>query len=108
MSFTLDTVVPWGRSFDEYTAMFALEPTDLRRRILGCADGPAAFNAVANRAGGGVVSVDPIYDFSVDELRQRIDAVFQTVLDENERNKDEFVWQHVKSVAELGELRKAA
>jgi SAM-dependent methyltransferase len=108
MSFTLDTVVPWGRSFDEYIAMFALEPIDLRRRILGCGDGPAAFNAVANRAGGGVVSIDPIYDLSLAELRQRIDAVYEPMLAETECNKDEFVWQHVKSVAELGELRKSA
>jgi len=108
MSFSLDSVVPWGRSFDEYVAMFALEPRDLRRRILGCADGSAAFNAVANRAGGGVVSVDPLYEYGAVEIKQRIDAVFQSVLDETERNKDEFVWRHVQSVAELGELRKTA
>ena len=24
MAFTLDKVVPWGRSYDEYVAMFAL------------------------------------------------------------------------------------
>ena len=63
--------------------MFALEPTDLRRRILGCGDGPAAFNAVANRAGGGVVSADPLYRFGLDEIRQRIDAVFDSVLARN-------------------------
>jgi len=108
MSFSLDKVVPWGRSFDEYVAMFALEPADLRRRILGCGDGPAAFNAVANRAGGGVVSVDPMYEFSGAQIKQRIDDVFDGVLAETERNKDEFVWQHIKSVRELGSMRKAA
>ncbi|HTE42526.1 MAG TPA: hypothetical protein VK629_17030 [Steroidobacteraceae bacterium] len=108
MTFTLDKVVPWGRSFDEYVAMFALTPTDLRRRILGCGDGPAAFNSVANRSGGGVVSVDPIYDASVDQLREMIDDVFNSVLEETERNKHEFVWRHVTSVAELGRLRRSA
>jgi hypothetical protein len=44
MTFTLDEVVPWGRSFDEYAAMFALEARELSRRILGCADGSASFN----------------------------------------------------------------
>lgn len=39
MAFTLDKVVPWGRSYDEYVAMFALSSDDLRRRILGCGDG---------------------------------------------------------------------
>ena len=34
--FTLDQVVPWGRSFDEYRRMFALSDDELRLRILGC------------------------------------------------------------------------
>ena len=38
--FTLDKVVPWGRSFDEYRRMFALTEIDLRRTIVGCGDGP--------------------------------------------------------------------
>jgi hypothetical protein len=108
MSFTLSEVVPWGRSFDEYVAMFALSPADLRRRILGCGDGPAAFNHAAMKMGGGVVSVDPIYEFSLQQLSERIDSVFQTMLDETERNKHEFVWRHVSSVEELGALRRSA
>src|SRR5215471_7275287 len=55
---TLDRVVPWGRSFDEYCRMFALEEPDLARRILGCGDGPASFNAVATRRGLTVTSCD--------------------------------------------------
>jgi len=47
--FTLDRVVPWGRSFDEYRHTFALSEVDLRSRILGCADGPAGFNAEASQ-----------------------------------------------------------
>jgi hypothetical protein len=108
MPFTLDNVVPWGRGFDEYASMFAIEPPDFRRRILGCGDGPAAFNAVMNRSGGGVVSVDPLYDSSVTEIRERIDAVFDSILAETERNKEEFVWRHVESVSDLGRMRRAA
>jgi hypothetical protein len=108
MSFALDKVVPWGRSFDEYVAMFALTPADFRRRMLGCADGPAAFNAVVNKTGGGVVSVDPLYQFSAAQIRERIDAIFDLVLEETERNKEEFVWHQVKSVAELGRMRRDA
>ena len=32
MTFALNDVVPWGRSFDEYAAMFALDRHDLSRR----------------------------------------------------------------------------
>ena len=49
--FTLDQVVPWGRSFDEYQRMFALTEADLSLRIVGCGDGPASFNAEATRRG---------------------------------------------------------
>ena len=70
--FTLDRVVPWGRSFDEYRRMFALTADDLQMRILGCGDGPSSFNAEATRAGSRVVSFDPIYRFSVPDIRERI------------------------------------
>jgi hypothetical protein len=43
--FTLDQVVPWGRSFSEYRRMCALSDADLESRILGCAGGPASVNA---------------------------------------------------------------
>jgi len=108
MSFTLDTVVPWGRTFEEYTAMFALTPLDFRHRILGCGDGPAAFNAVVNRTGGGVVSIDPLYELNVHQLRDRINATFDQVLAETERNKDEFVWQRIPSIEELSRIRREA
>ncbi len=41
----LENVVPWGRSLAEYQAMFALSEEELQKRILGCGDGPASFNA---------------------------------------------------------------
>ena len=58
--FTLDHIVPWGRSFDEYRRMFALSEADAQLRMLGCADGPASFNADATRQGASVVSCDPL------------------------------------------------
>lgn len=45
MPFTLENIVPWGRSLDEYISMFQLSGKDLDAKILGCADGPASFNA---------------------------------------------------------------
>ena len=70
--FTLDQVVPWGRSFDEYRRMFALSENDLRSSILGCADGPASFNAEALSAGYRVVSCDPLYRCNTDQIRERV------------------------------------
>ena len=106
--FTLDKVVPWGRSFDEYRRMFALTETDLGLRILGCGDGPANFNAEAARRGSTVVSCDPIYRYDVDQLRERIAATSEEILDQTRRNATEFVWTVIRSVEELGQVRMAA
>jgi hypothetical protein len=35
MSFTLEKVVPWGRSYEEYIDMFALTEAELGLRIEG-------------------------------------------------------------------------
>jgi hypothetical protein len=51
MAVQLKEIMPWGRSFEEYVAMFALSEEDLSKRILGCGDGPASFNAELTRRG---------------------------------------------------------
>jgi len=108
MSFTLSQVVPWGRSFEEYAAMFALTDADLRSRILGCGDGPASFNAVLTTRGGRIVSADPLYRFSQDDIRERIRRTCTEVLEQTRKNAHEFVWTSIQSVEELGRLRLAA
>ena len=108
MTFTLDQVVPWGRSFDEYCRMFALSDDELRLDILGCGDGPASFNAEATRRGTKVTSCDPIYRYDVEEIRERITATCDEILDETHRNAHEFVWTAIRSVKELGQVRMAA
>jgi hypothetical protein len=108
MSFTLSQVVPWGRSFDEYAAMFALTDADLESQILGCGDGPASFNAVLTSRGGHVISVDPLYRFSPEDIRERIRRTYAEVLEQTRENAYEFVWTSIKSVDELGRLRMAA
>ena len=104
----LDQVVPFGRGYDEYVSMFALSEADLGRRILACADGPASFNAVLHRRGGCVVSVDPIYQSSAAELRARIRATFDTVIEQARAHQEQYVWDAVRSVDELARLRMEA
>jgi len=106
--FTLDQVVPWGRSFDEYSQMFAIGERDLDGRIVGCADGPASFNAQATRRGTEVVSCDPIYRLSAGQIQERILATADVILDQTRRNLHEFVWSSIRSVEELGQIRFAA
>ena len=106
--FTLDKVVPWGRSFDEYRRMFELTDEDLSRRILGCADGPANFNAETTRRGGRVVSCDPLYQFDRQQIQARIADVYDQVLEQTWQNRDAFVWDRIRSIEHLGQVRMEA
>jgi SAM-dependent methyltransferase len=106
--FTLDQVVPWGRSFDEYAAMFSLADADMAGHILGCGDGPASFNSEATRRGARVVSCDPIYAFSKADIEVRIAEIYEQVIDQIRQNQNEFLWEAISSVEELGQVRMAA
>lgn len=106
--FTLDQIVPWGRSYHEYAAMFSLSENDILRRILGVGDGPASFNAEATRRGTSVVSCDPIYAFSRADLESRIATTYAQVIDQARQNQDEFIWNSIPSVEDLGNIRMAA
>jgi hypothetical protein len=106
--FTLDQVVPWGRSFDEYRRMFALSEDDLRSHILGCADGPASFNAEAWTAGHRVVSCDPLYRYTTDQIRERVQATSEVILEQTRRNVDQFVWTNIRSIDELRTVRMSS
>ncbi len=105
---TIGDAYPWGRSFDEYVQMFGLTEDQLRLRIVGCADGPAAFNAQMNRRGNPVISCDPLYCFTAAEIKQRVDATFEVVVSAARRNAHRFVWNRITSPDELGRLRMAA
>jgi hypothetical protein len=102
--FTLSSVVPWGRSFDEYRRMFALTAADLSGHILGCGDGPASFNVEATQRGVRVVSCDPIYRFTTAQIRQRIGETAPEVLDQARRNAHEFVWD--ESIPDVDALER--
>lgn len=108
MGLKLETVIPWGRSMLEYVKMFDLTLDDLQLTILDCAGGPASFNAEMTRQGYKVISCDPVYQFTADEIAQRIQDVYQTVVEGTRANLDSFVWQDIQSPDELGQIRMAA
>ena len=105
---TIDDVFPWGRSLDEYRRMFSLTEADLDRRILGCADGPAAFNAAMRRRGGHVVSCDPFYHVSAEQIRRRVEATHDLMVERVTRDAHRFVWSSISSPQEMGRLRVAS
>ena len=108
MTLEYKSIVPWGRSFKEYQSMFSLSDADLKSKILGCGDGPASFNAEMTRMGHKVVSCDPVYAFSKEQIQKRIDETFDEVMAQTRGNQDKFIWDHVQSLENLGKIRMQA
>lgn len=108
MTIVYRDIKPWGRSFNEYVRMFNLTSADLKRKIIGCGDGPASFNAELTERGGNVISVDPIYIFSADQIRHRIHEIYNDIIDQTQENQNKFIWQEIGSVEKLGKIRMSA
>jgi len=104
----LQNIVPWGRTLGEYQEMFLLSKEDLQKKILGCGDGPASFNLEARALGSEVVSIDPSYIFSRDELKQRIDEVADEVISQVAKNQEGFVWKNIRDIDDLYATRMGA
>ena len=108
MAFNLENVVPWGRNFNEYKLMFQLNESDVSKNIAGFGDGPSCFNYEATQQGYSVTSFDPIYQFSKDELKKRIDDVRIIVMQQMRENINNYVWTNIKNLEELENIRMSA
>lgn len=108
MPIAYEQVLPWGRSYDEYVKMFGLGDAELATSIVGCGDGPAAFNAAMHRKGRRVVSVDPIYQFDRDRVAARIAEVTDVILEQTLQNRHLFHWNVIRDIDELRQLRRRA
>ena len=106
--YKLKTIVPWGRNLEEYRQIFSLSEKDLKKRILGCGDGPSSFNAELTALGGDIISIDPIYEFTKEQLSKRIDEVATEVMEMVYKNRAHFVWKNIKNPEELEQIRMSA
>lgn len=105
MVIKLDKVVPYGRSFDEYTKMFNLSSEDLQKHILGVGDGPASFNAEGTAKGCKITSIDPIYQFDGAEIKQRFDTVVDNIINQVIATPENWVWTYHKNPQKLKDNR---
>lgn len=103
----LNEVAPWGRSLEEYKLMFNMNETDLNKKILGCGDGPASFNSEMTALGYCVVSIDPIYQFSAAQIKQRIQATYEPIISQVRQNHRRYVWNNFRNADDLGRSRLA-
>ncbi len=108
MSFELKSVVPWGRTLMEYKQMFSLTPADLNKKIISFGDGPASFNKELTEQNGNCISIDPIYQFSKEQLETRFEEVRKEILEQVKINSNIFIWKNIKNIEELDLLRTQA
>ncbi|MDE3170100.1 MAG: SAM-dependent methyltransferase, partial [Acidobacteriota bacterium] len=66
------------------------------------------FNCEMHRRGCRVVSADPIYRFSAAQLALRFNETRDTILRKTVVSRENFVWNEIRSIERLGELRMQA
>jgi len=108
MSIKYENIVPWGRSYEEYVRMLDLNSDDLKKRILSCGDGPASFNSGMKKNGYKVTSIDPIYQFSKEQIETKIKEKSKDVMLQTKNNADRFIWTHFHGIEELFKVRMNA
>src|SRR6266498_772278 len=102
MTFTLKSIVPWGRSLEEYTLMFNLSDRDLEYSIVDCGGGPSSFTAELSQRNGHVISCDPLYQYTGQEIQQRVEETYHTMLEGVSQTREHFIWDYIKSPEYLG------
>ena len=108
MSVKLEQIVPFGRSRLEYQLMFNLAEEDCKKKILGCGDGPASFNAEMTAEGYSVISIDPIYQFSGTEIKQRFVEVVDEIIAQVKATPDDWTWTYHRDPEDLRNHRTQA
>ena len=108
-----ERVLPWGRGFDEYRAMFDLEGRPFARagaapRVLDVGGGPASFTAEAHALGWSAVACDPLYDLPGGEIEARVLAARDDLLAMVRRERQRFVWRLFDSPEALERKRLEA
>ncbi len=85
--------------------MFSLTDDDLKRKILGCGDGPASFNAEMYALGHRVISFDPVYAFSRAEIEQRVHEMYHKIVEQVGKSREDYVWTRFRDEYDLADHR---
>ncbi|MCC2599915.1 hypothetical protein [Sphingobacterium sp. FBM7-1] len=71
----LNEVHPWGHNLTEYRSIFNLDDEDLHKSIISFADGTSSANSELTNMGHKIISVDPVYQFTRNDLDYRLNEV---------------------------------
>jgi hypothetical protein len=105
----LPTVSFFGRTFEEYTRFFALDPAALRRHaVLDVAAGPSSFTAEAARREIDAVAVDPLYGQAPGVLAARVREDYRRMFAQMRAKRHLFRLKSFKSFAAAEADRRLA
>ncbi len=105
MGIKLEQAIPFGRSLEEYKMMFDLSEMELSNNIVSIADGPASFNSEMWDIGKTVTSIDPIYIFSAQEIKNQFYKAVDDVVKQVKDSPEDWVWNYHKSPDDLKKRR---
>ena len=107
-AFDFKTAVPWGRSFTEYRAFFALEDLAPGSRILDCGGGPSSFTVEAAERQYRACALDPLYSAPAAAIARRIEEVRPAMLESIRKARARFVWDHYGTPEAQEQVRLSA
>ena len=96
----------WGRTLEDYNAMFNLKPLSNSINIVSIADGPSTVNLELRNKGFNFKSVDPVYGFSLDEIERYFSESFEYNKTFFYNNKDKFVFGDSIEITKILSKRK--
>ncbi|MGB0369785.1 MAG: hypothetical protein ACPGN3_00445 [Opitutales bacterium] len=105
----LENIAFYGRTFDEYCAIFNLDPAELEgKRILDTASGSASFAAESLHRGYDVTASDPLYDRSAPSLGRIGSMDIESVIAKAREVESVFTFSYYKSIDEVYKARYKA
>lgn len=91
----------WGRTLEEYINMFSLNGISYSTKILSIADGPSTFNLQQRQRGINITSVDPIYNLSVDKLKEVFKKSYSFNKELFIENKESFNFKNAEEMEQV-------
>ena len=55
-----------------------------------------------------IISIDPLYQFTTQQIKNRINETYDNVISQTYQNQEKFIWERIPSVKALGDLRMAS
>lgn len=104
----LDEVVLIGRTFAEYSRLFALDMSNADDVILDVASGVSSFCAEANAQGFHVTASDRIYGLDADVIARKAQRDLAQVMGQLPTVADQYVWTQFGDIAGLIAERETA